>query len=154
MDSRSNTPVLVRFTNCTLAFDGESITRDLYICGTSGKILEEPSAEQVTTTIDLGGRVLSPGLIDVQLNGAIGVNFSDVPATDEGMEGYITGLRNTFVGLIKTGVTSFLPTLVTAKSDDFKRVRCWTFHQGNRLIPTGTSACSTQRAFTRCILGR
>ncbi|KAJ9149106.1 Glucosamine-6-phosphate isomerase [Pleurostoma richardsiae] len=121
MASATDTPSIVRFTNCVLAFDGTEQPDDLYICQAAGKIVPKPSPSEPVRTVDLGGRLLSPGLIDVQLNGAMGLNFSDVPATEPEMAGYAEAVDRTFTGLIKTGVTSLLPTLVTAKSEVFKR---------------------------------
>ncbi len=53
----------------------------------------------------LDSGVLSPGLVDIQINGAVGVDFAEVD--DEGM-------RLVASSLPSTGVTRFLPTLITA----------------------------------------
>lgn len=49
--------------------------------------------------------LLTAGLVDVQINGALGVDFADVDAA---------GLRTVAEWLPSTGVTRFLPTLITA----------------------------------------
>lgn len=49
--------------------------------------------------------LLSPGLVDVQINGAVGVDFADVDAA---------GMATVSAALPRTGVTRFLPTLITA----------------------------------------
>jgi N-acetylglucosamine-6-phosphate deacetylase len=53
----------------------------------------------------LDSGVLTPGLVDIQINGAVGVDFAEVD--DEGM-------RLVASSLPSTGVTRFLPTLITA----------------------------------------
>jgi N-acetylglucosamine-6-phosphate deacetylase len=77
----------------------------------------------VQKVIDLGGRLLCPGMIDIQLNGALGFDFSTVPDTDEGMPAYAATYADVCRGWIKTGVTSFLPTVVTNPSNAFQKVR-------------------------------
>ncbi len=114
---------IVRLTNCVQAVDGDEVTKDLYISTTSGKIIEQPpQGESVPTVHDLGGRILAPGLIEVQLNGALGFTFSEVPGSDAEMGSYVKSYQETCRGLIRTGVTSFLPTLTTGTSESFKRV--------------------------------
>lgn len=71
-------------------------------------------------TINLGGRIISPGLIDVQLNGAFGFNFSQIP---EDASSYGKTLREVNKQLIKTGVTAYLPTLTSEKQEVYHQVR-------------------------------
>jgi N-acetylglucosamine-6-phosphate deacetylase len=52
-----------------------------------------------------------PGLIDIQLNGAFGVDFTD-PTAD---------LAHAAAALPSTGVTAFLPTLVSSPADVYPR---------------------------------
>lgn len=54
---------------------------------------------------ELVGGLLTPGLVDIQINGAVGVDFAEV--TPE-------GLGTVAEWLPSTGVTRFLPTLITA----------------------------------------
>lgn len=69
--------------------------------------LEELPPEGVET-IDLGGHLLAPGFIDVQVNGGGGVLFNDQPDVDT--------IRTICEAHRKYGTTSLLPTLV---SDEF-----------------------------------
>ncbi|MBD1571867.1 N-acetylglucosamine-6-phosphate deacetylase [Vibrio sp. S17_S38] len=64
-------------------------------------------------TIDLNGDILSPGFIDLQLNGCGGVMFNDKITADT-MQ--IMHLAN-----LKSGCTSFLPTLITSSDEDMKQ---------------------------------
>ena len=57
---------------------------------------------------------IAPGLIDIQINGYMGVDFSDQDLTPEMM-------RSATKGLWKQGVTSFLPTVITRDQDRLER---------------------------------
>lgn len=70
-------------------------------------ILEGLMPESVEK-VDLGGNLLAPGFIDVQVNGGGGVLFNDTPDVDT-IETIIRAHRN-------YGTTSLLPTLI---SDDW-----------------------------------
>jgi N-acetylglucosamine-6-phosphate deacetylase len=56
--------------------------------------------------------ILAPGLIDLQINGAFGIDFASA-----GADGWREAARR----LPETGVTAFLPTLITAPVDDLVR---------------------------------
>ena len=104
---------------------GQCIPGDLYISPTSGKILSGQShfytnRIDVTRTIDLGGNLLSPGLIDVQINGAYGVDFSNLEDDDE--ERYVRELENVARRIGETGTTSFVPTIITQLEELYSKV--------------------------------
>jgi hypothetical protein len=71
-------------------------------------------------TVDLDQAILSPGLIDVQINGCFGVDFSDWPSEDvlgrTAEEAYLDGLEKAARDLTCTGVTSFVPTIIVSSS--------------------------------------
>jgi len=77
-----------------------------------------------TKTVNLGGRILSPGFIDVQLNGACGFDFSVIPGdgSESAMAEYGKGLAIANKGIVKTGVTSYLPTLITQRKEVYAKV--------------------------------
>jgi N-acetylglucosamine-6-phosphate deacetylase len=52
--------------------------------------------------VDLRGNILSPGLIDVQINGAYGFDFSIYQGDDQEYE---EGLRRVAEKIVETGVT-------------------------------------------------
>jgi N-acetylglucosamine-6-phosphate deacetylase len=54
--------------------------------------------------IDANGLIVTPGLVDLQVNGAFGHDFTDDPAT----------IWKVAAGLPRYGVTSFLPTIITS----------------------------------------
>lgn len=112
---------IIKFTNSILASDGVERQQDLFVDVSTGRIInagQVPEGAQVQT-VDLGGRILSPGFIDVQLNGCCGINFSESHGDSEDSTKKV---HEALVGLIQTGVTSFLPTLTTAKKEAFQQV--------------------------------
>ncbi|CAI7651140.1 unnamed protein product [Penicillium pancosmium] len=117
-------PRITKFTNCRLVRGSSLIEQDLWIDSLTGKILKDQEAFyelhlSPDEIIDLGGRILAPGLIDVQLNGAQGFDFS-VPCDTK--EEYDEGLRMVNRGLARTGVTSYLPTLVSSTAEVYHKV--------------------------------
>ena len=56
---------------------------------------------------------VAPGLIDIQINGYMGIDFASQDLT-------IEGIREAAKALWKEGVTSFLPTLITADQESLK----------------------------------
>ncbi len=63
-------------------------------------------------TIDLQGANLTPGFIDVQLNGCGGVMFNDEVNAD--------ALHTMHRANVKSGCTSFLPTFITSSDEGMK----------------------------------
>jgi N-acetylglucosamine-6-phosphate deacetylase len=121
-------PRITKFTNCRLVRGSSLVEQDLWIDSLTGKILKDQEAfyelhMSPDEIIDLGGRILAPGLIDVQLNGAQGFDFS-VPCDTK--EEYDEGLRMVNRGLARTGVTSYLPTVVSSTAEVYHKVRIHT----------------------------
>ena len=117
----AQTSNITKFTNGRLVHDGALINADLWVDSSTGKILSSQSAfysngAVAGKIVDLKGRILSPGLIDVQLNGAHGFNFS-VPENH-----YATRLQATARKLIKSGVTSYVPTVTSNKPEVYHAV--------------------------------
>ncbi|KAB8216415.1 hypothetical protein BDV33DRAFT_155920 [Aspergillus novoparasiticus] len=117
-------PRITKFTNCRIIRGNQLVEQDVWIDSLSGKILRDQEAfyelhMSPDEVLDLGGRILAPGLIDVQLNGAQGFDFS-VPKTSK--EEYDEGLRMVNKGLAKTGVTSYLPTVVSSTPEVYWKV--------------------------------
>ncbi|EKV04105.1 N-acetylglucosamine-6-phosphate deacetylase (NagA), putative [Penicillium digitatum] len=124
MPGKTSTPRITKFTNCRLVCGLNLVEQDLWIDSLTGKILKDQEAFyglhlSPDEIIDLGGRIIAPGMIDVQLNGAHGFDFS-VPC--ETKEKYDEGLRMVNRGLARTGVTSYLPTLVSSTPEVYWKV--------------------------------
>ena len=62
---------------------------------------------------DLGGGLLAPGFLDVQVNGGVGILFNDTP-TAEGAAGVASGHR-------RFGTTGCLPTFITDRPERLAR---------------------------------
>jgi N-acetylglucosamine-6-phosphate deacetylase len=115
---------ITKLTNCRLVKGGSLVEQDLWISTTSGKIIHGQDAfygqRQIPdTVIDLGGRIVAPGFIDVQLNGAHGFDFSVLP---DDIADYAAGVRLVNKALVRTGVTSYLPTLTSQDSEVYQKV--------------------------------
>ncbi|KAK6043411.1 hypothetical protein COOONC_19084, partial [Cooperia oncophora] len=68
--------------------------------------------------VDCEGQILSPGFIDIQINGGFGVDFSSMPSTDEEYE---RGVAKVSKCLLSHGVTSYLPTVITSPPEVYAR---------------------------------
>jgi len=149
---------ITKLTNCQLVRGDDLVFDDLWISSSTGKILHSQAAfydELVLPdrTIDLGGRIVSPGFIDCQLNGAFGFNFSTIL---EDMSQYDTELRDLNRKLVKTGVTSYLPTVTSQTTELYKAVgpsSRFKYHTCSRLS-LGPPAPRAIRPAPRCLLWR
>lgn len=99
-------------TNCTL-YTGIGILPQHTLLIEGDRIYDLVSAATLPTDcpcIDLQGLSVCPGFIDLQLNGCGGVMFNDAITVETLETMHRTNLRS--------GTTSFLPTLITAPDDD------------------------------------
>ncbi|MDN5203681.1 N-acetylglucosamine-6-phosphate deacetylase [Fulvivirgaceae bacterium BMA10] len=69
---------------------------------------------RIETTIDNPKIYIAPGLIDIQINGYMGVDFSGPDLTVE-------GIRKATKALWKAGVTSYFPTIITSDIGRIKK---------------------------------
>lgn len=97
-------------------FDGDKFIAENVVILNGNKISKITSVANLTEeelknheVIDIDGKVLSPGFIDLQLNGCGGVLFND-EITKETLE--VMNETNK-----KYGTTSFLPTLITSPDE-------------------------------------
>jgi N-acetylglucosamine-6-phosphate deacetylase len=115
---------ITKFTNCRLLHHDELIDGDLWVSSSTGTIISSQTTffdggnlpDQV---IDLGGRIVSPGLIDVQLNGAFGFNFSTWIDDDKTYRQEVEYVNRK---LVETGVTSYMPTITSQTPEMYKKV--------------------------------
>lgn len=115
---------ITKFTNCRLAKGSALVKEDLWVSSATGRIVETQAAFYddgvlPDQTVDLGGRIVSPGLLDVQLNGAFGLNFSTLVPD---MSLYAKAVRDLNRRLVQTGVTSYVPTVTSQTSDLYRAV--------------------------------
>ena len=103
--------VLFSVYACTGKKDANSIEGLLYLDGepvsieiADGKIAK---IKHLSSQSGIPKIYLAPGLIDIQINGYMGIDFSNQNLT-------IEGIREATKALWKEGVTSYLPTLTTS----------------------------------------
>ena len=97
-------------------FDGEREVPESIVV-TEGDVIatvtrEADAAQQADEIVDLGGRRLVPGFIDLQVNGGGGVLFNDAPTVEALRE--IVGAHRRF------GTTACLPTLISDDPDTMR----------------------------------
>ncbi|KAI9103150.1 putative N-acetylglucosamine-6-phosphate deacetylase-like protein [Phlyctochytrium arcticum] len=86
----------------------------------NGLIIDPPndlnwSDPSTVTTIDVNGKMIAPGLIDIQINGAFGVDFSDPGAYQE-HGGHVARQ------LLRYGCTAFCPTVISSPTSTYHQV--------------------------------
>ncbi|CAG8545580.1 10409_t:CDS:2 [Racocetra fulgida] len=105
---------LVKIVNARLIRDHKIIDDDvLYLY--NGKIIDPQTyfftfGNVPDVVIDAKGLLVAPGFIDVQINGAFGVDFSQLQ-NEEKMR---IGIDKVAKGLLKYGCTSFVPTIISS----------------------------------------
>lgn len=108
--------------NTRICCNGALIDKDeLYVNGTTGLFeipLANSSGEMDLETIDLENRIIAPAFIELQINGCLGIHFTNFE--DEGT--YRANLKMVSRYLVEKGVGGFYVTLPTVKADVFKKV--------------------------------
>jgi len=102
-------------TNCKV-YTGADVLFDHAVIVNNDKIETVCPLEQLPNNIqviDLNGANLSPGFIDLQLNGCGGVMFNDEITADT--------IHTMHRANLKSGCTSFLPTLITSSDEDMRQ---------------------------------
>lgn len=116
-------------TTATLKLENVRVLRDgrlqqTYLWVVDGKIADPqarfwcaPSQEQFAahTVVDGRGCIVTPGFIDLQLNGGFGHDFSSPHITQE-------QILDVAQKLVATGVTAFCPTLVSSSADVYREL--------------------------------
>jgi N-acetylglucosamine-6-phosphate deacetylase len=115
---------ITKFTNCRLVKGNSLVAEDLWVDSATGRILDGQAMfyhdlAQPGETIDLGGRILAPGMIECQLNGAFGFNFSTLM---DDMAQYGKKVKELNRRLISTGVTSYVPTITSQRPELYQKV--------------------------------
>lgn len=113
---------IIQFINARLVNDDQLVSQSLWVDSVAGVFVSSPDPALVTSTIDLQGRILSPGFIDLQINGAYGFDFSEDASEDKDGASYTERYSETRQKLIRTGTTSFLPTMTSQHADRYHRV--------------------------------
>ena len=85
--------------------EGRALLFDEKIAGLSETV---PEGAEI---IDAKGRYVAPGLVDIHIHGYLGEDTSD---------GSVEGIRKMAEGIVKNGVTAWLPTTMTVSYDDLR----------------------------------
>ncbi|XOV91765.1 MAG: N-acetylglucosamine-6-phosphate deacetylase [Bacteroidota bacterium] len=110
--------ILYAFTGLNMKDEASKVTGTLYndrtvvhIESENGKItdIRRDEGENPWET-----NYLAPGLIDIQINGYLGVDFSGPDLT-------VQGVKDATKALWKAGVTSYFPTVITSDIDRLKK---------------------------------
>ncbi|GAM84727.1 hypothetical protein ANO11243_027280 [Dothideomycetidae sp. 11243] len=128
---------VVRFTNCTSVSGTDARRKDVWFSRDSGTIIngqqlfygEGSGPDEV---IDLGGRIVCPGFIDVQFNGAYNFDFSN---PTHGPEAYERSLKRLNARIVTTGVTSYLPTVTSSRAEVYHQTLPFLGPSGARRDP-------------------
>lgn len=112
-------PILKQFYNCQILRDGKIIVEDLWV--RDGKIVNPEKIfydEKLLpdVRIDCQGALISPGYIELQINGGFGIDFS------HNIENVEEGINKVAKKLLACGVTSFCPTIVTSPSETYYKI--------------------------------
>jgi N-acetylglucosamine-6-phosphate deacetylase len=98
--------------------------------GNSSTTNDESKVDEITT-FECAGHILSPGFIDIQLNGCFGVDFSNPSLMKE-------DILRVATHLLRFGVTCFCPTMVSSSKESYAK-----------LIPLIGGLCLEDRSSTK-----
>ncbi len=135
-DSNTLTKLLIKLANCTLVRDGQLVRDDLWC--RDGVIVDPEKIffdEKLTADLEINCEdlMISPGFIDVQLNGAFGKDFS------HDIENIETNLELVSEGLLRFGITAYCPTLVSSEPSVYAKLIPKIKRTYNHLEPTKIS---------------
>lgn len=108
----------VCFINCRQCVDGVLISAPLTISSTGFIVSNETPLPPGTQSIDLQNAIISPGFLELQINGALGFHFAHY----SGPTTYQANVTKLAKYLPSTAVTGFYPTVPTVSRDVFQQV--------------------------------
>lgn len=108
LDRHAMSKLVICYTGGRLVKDHKLQLADLWVSG--GKVISPQDKADVTINVHNG--IIAPGYIDLQINGAFGSDICSNPEKVEEIANHLT----------QFGITSFLPSIVTSSSEDYKRV--------------------------------
>jgi N-acetylglucosamine-6-phosphate deacetylase len=99
---------VILFANANIVRDNAIVKGSLFV--QNGIII--PPVDNPHQTVDLEGRLISPGLIDLQVNGGFGVDFTSQPEK----------IGHVCKNLPRYGITSFLLTLISQPLEKYPKI--------------------------------
>ncbi|EXJ64759.1 N-acetylglucosamine-6-phosphate deacetylase [Cladophialophora yegresii CBS 114405] len=110
------------FTNCLLCVSGELVAQDIYFSTEQGTITPNYYYRQEgVERIDLDGKIVSPGFLDLQPNGMKGVHFTHL-AQGDGFEDDERKLQEVSEMEASHGVTGWWATVPTVDRHQWKEI--------------------------------
>ncbi|CAG5073976.1 Similar to CG17065: N-acetylglucosamine-6-phosphate deacetylase (Drosophila melanogaster) [Cotesia congregata] len=110
---------LQQFFNCRLLRNGKLINDNLWVRNgiiVDPEILFFDEKVKADKSIDCHNAIISPGYIDIQINGGFGIDFS------YNVDNVEDGITKVAKHLLAHGVTSFCPTLVTSSPETYHKI--------------------------------
>ena len=120
---------LLRLRGGRVLRGGALVKDDIWVDRESGRVVDPMALfyaaggraaglYQECEELDCRGRIVAPGLVDLQFNGGFGLDFSNVRDMTgaEGAARLLACRRQ----LLRTGVTSFCPTLISLRPDEYR----------------------------------
>ncbi|QSZ41242.1 N-acetylglucosamine-6-phosphate deacetylase [Sulfurimonas aquatica] len=107
--------MMYAFVNCDI-FNGSEFIYNKALVIDGEKIhglIPEEELDKSIEIINLNGKTISPGFIDLQVNGGNGILFNDEPT--------IEAVKKIYDGHKKFGTTDFLPTFITGSLKGMKQ---------------------------------
>lgn len=98
----------VRYFNGRVLRGHQLVQEDLWVAG--GKVI--PPRQTPDEEIDVRGLIIAPGYIDLQINGAFGIDFSLQPEK----------INDVAKLLPRYGVTAFLPTIISSSHESYRHI--------------------------------
>lgn len=110
------------FTNCLLCISGELVAQDIYFSTEQHTITPNYYYRQEgVERIDLNGKIVAPGFLDLQTNGMKGVHFTQLAHNDSLREDR-KKLEEVSQMEASHGVTGWWATVPTVDKDRWKQV--------------------------------
>ncbi|KAL3108150.1 hypothetical protein niasHT_016341 [Heterodera trifolii] len=115
---------IICFRHCRLFQNGTFIDDSDELWVRDGKILEAQKIfyeerKRPNLWVDCEGLILAPGFIDIQMNGAFGVDFTSMTHTKNGKTA-LEQLKEVAQKILAFGITAFCPTVITARSEAYQ----------------------------------
>ncbi|KJH48705.1 putative N-acetylglucosamine-6-phosphate deacetylase [Dictyocaulus viviparus] len=113
---------LIQFVNAKVLKNGKLVWDHVWV--RNGKIIDGATVffderRRADIQVNCKGLILCPGFIDLQINGAFGIDFSSLPSSDEE---YVRGIQIVSQKLLQYGVTSYAPTIISSAPEVYSRV--------------------------------
>ncbi len=96
------------FTNAKILYKNKVVEGSLYI-GNDGKIEKITTDKNINDAINLKGALIIPGFIDIQMNGAFGIDFTNTNSSE---------LEKFLFEIPKYGITCLYPTIITSSQNN------------------------------------